>query len=396
MSATRDFDDIARAWLDLMPDEAPDRAVDSVLQAIETTPQRRPWLGGPWRLSKMTRIAIVAGVAAIAVASGAFLLLGRPTTNVGPQPSTPPSIAPGDSRSGGALDDALRATWLANAGADPVLQNGSGPVSLTVSSVGTSMEAANFGAGYGYASTATQIGPEQIEVVLDRTGGDCVEGARGLYGARLSDSGSFLTLTTLSDDCTKRGRVFDGMWLRSLAAATTVGAGVIDTMDPDFSVTLPDDTYEARTLDDFFEIGGSNGNSLMVFKNPQPFVDACSTEEERVPYQPGAAAFVEAFRNNDAFDVSEATPITVDGNPGLHVTIGGKANYARCPGQELYEYTPKDCLCHFVVGQGFADSMYLVEVGSDTFMFIISPLGSVESEQPIIDSIRIPVELPTQ
>ena len=186
------------------------------------------------------------------------------------------------------------------------------------------------------------------------------------------------------------------MWLRSLTAATTIGAGVIDTMDPAFSVVLPDDTYEARALDDFIEIGGTSGNSLMVFKNPQPFVDACSTEEERVPYQPGAAAFVEAFRNNDAFEVSGATPITVDGHPGLHVTIGGKANYARCPGQALYEYTPRDCLCHFVVDQGAADSMYLVEVGPDTFMFIISPLGSVESEQPIIDSIRIPVDLPTQ
>src|SRR4029079_5268311 len=111
----------------------------------------------------------------------------------------------------------------------------------------------------------------------------------------------------------------------------------------------------------------------MVFKNPQAFVDACSTDEERVPWQPGAAAFVEAFRNNDAFEVSEATPLKVDGHDALKVTISGKANYARCPDQELYESTPKECGCHFVVGPGGADTMFLVDVGGDTFMFIVSP-----------------------
>ena len=50
MTANDDFDRIARAWLDLMPDEAPDRAVHAVLQAVETTPQvRRPWRWLPWR-----------------------------------------------------------------------------------------------------------------------------------------------------------------------------------------------------------------------------------------------------------------------------------------------------------------------------------------------------------
>ena len=39
MTANDDFDRISRAWLDLMPDEAPDRAVQAVLQAVQTTPQ---------------------------------------------------------------------------------------------------------------------------------------------------------------------------------------------------------------------------------------------------------------------------------------------------------------------------------------------------------------------
>ena len=49
---------ISRAWLDLMPDEAPDRAVQAVLQAVETTPQVRPWRRLPWRSTPMNRLPL--------------------------------------------------------------------------------------------------------------------------------------------------------------------------------------------------------------------------------------------------------------------------------------------------------------------------------------------------
>ena len=43
MTGERDFDRLAQAWLELGPDEAPDRVVAAVLQAAQTTPQaRRP------------------------------------------------------------------------------------------------------------------------------------------------------------------------------------------------------------------------------------------------------------------------------------------------------------------------------------------------------------------
>ena len=41
MTTERDFDRLARAWLELAPDEAPDRVIAAVLQAAETTPQMR-------------------------------------------------------------------------------------------------------------------------------------------------------------------------------------------------------------------------------------------------------------------------------------------------------------------------------------------------------------------
>ena len=44
MSTERDFDRIARAWLDVGPNEAPDRAIATILDAVGTTAQnRRPW-----------------------------------------------------------------------------------------------------------------------------------------------------------------------------------------------------------------------------------------------------------------------------------------------------------------------------------------------------------------
>jgi hypothetical protein len=397
MTANRDFDDIARAWLDLMPGEAPNRVVESVRLAVDATPQMRPRFVGPRRFSLMSRFALV-GAMAIVVAMGAFLALSRPAPGVGNQrTAVPASVAPSGSGPavGDALDAALRASWIAVAKTNDVLGNGSGPVSFTVDAAGTAIAAGNFGPGLSFPSTVAAIAPDRFVVVLTVDVGGCHAFAQGVYRWSFSPDRSLLTLTAVSDDCAQRGAAFARTWARSLVGATTIGAGVVDTMDANFAITLPDDTYTARTLVDFIEIGGSNGYSLMVFKNPQPFVDACSTDEQRVPYVPGAAAFVASFRSNDAFTVSAATPLKIDGHDAIHVVIGGKSNYARCPGAALYEYTPKACVCHFIVGPGGADSMYLVDVGADTFMFIVSPFGSA-GELDAITSIRIPFAIPTQ
>ena len=96
MTDERDFDRLARAWLELGPDEAPDRVVAAVLQAAETTPQvRRPLRWPIWRSFKMNRISQAAGLAAVLVVviGGGVLLSqrGQPATG-GPVAS--PSVAP--------------------------------------------------------------------------------------------------------------------------------------------------------------------------------------------------------------------------------------------------------------------------------------------------------------
>ena len=91
MSDERDFDRIARAWLELGTNEAPDRAVSAVLQAVETTPQVRPLSTRlPWRYEPVNRMPIAAAlvVALVIVVGGLYFMRSDGSTNVGgPSPS---------------------------------------------------------------------------------------------------------------------------------------------------------------------------------------------------------------------------------------------------------------------------------------------------------------------
>ena len=100
MTTNRDFDRIARAWLDLMPDEAPDRTVAAVLQAAEAAPQmRRPLRRLPWRFIPMYRIPIAIGAAAIVVAAGVlFFARSGSGPNVASSPPPSPTISPAPRR----------------------------------------------------------------------------------------------------------------------------------------------------------------------------------------------------------------------------------------------------------------------------------------------------------
>jgi dipeptidyl aminopeptidase/acylaminoacyl peptidase len=94
MSATRDPDPIVRAWLDLMPDEAPDRVLDAIRDAIELTPQAAAGRLGRRRLPSLARYLAVAA-AAIVVAVGAMAFFRwLPDTAVGPSPLPSATIGP--------------------------------------------------------------------------------------------------------------------------------------------------------------------------------------------------------------------------------------------------------------------------------------------------------------
>jgi hypothetical protein len=99
MTHERDFEQLAKAWLDLGPDEAPDRVVAAVLRAAETTPQvRRPFALPIWRPLAVAAVAVLA----IVVVGAGLLVIQRNQPSVsgpGPSPSVTasPSVSPSPS-----------------------------------------------------------------------------------------------------------------------------------------------------------------------------------------------------------------------------------------------------------------------------------------------------------
>ena len=118
MTHERDFDRLVGAWLDLMPDETPDRTIAAVLQAVDTTPQvRRPFRRLMRRFPAMNRLPVVATMAAaLVLAVGGSLLLLKPGGIGNQTPTASPSVAPSPSISPRPsvtlVPDALRARWM--------------------------------------------------------------------------------------------------------------------------------------------------------------------------------------------------------------------------------------------------------------------------------------------
>ena len=108
MTHERDFDRLAKAWLALGPDQAPDRAIAAVLRAAETTPQvRRPFRLPIWGSLAMNRVGRAVGavaILAILAIGGALLVTQRgqpiviaPTGSASPTPSSSLEVTPSPS-----------------------------------------------------------------------------------------------------------------------------------------------------------------------------------------------------------------------------------------------------------------------------------------------------------
>jgi hypothetical protein len=209
MTATRDPDRLIRAWLDLMPNEAPDRVIKSVLQATAAAPQARalPWLGP--RRSMMMRLSIAALAAASAVAIGGLWYANRPDSNIGPPPSPSPT-----------LPASLSEEWVGTPRSVPVLGETS-TLRLTIDSQGARVSGNTIGENR-LASEIRATGSDSMELVSLASDG-CSEGDAGRYGLELAPLGSRLRLTAVSDACAARAAAFAGDWYR-IACRNPTGA----------------------------------------------------------------------------------------------------------------------------------------------------------------------------
>ena len=219
MTSERDFDRLARAWLELGPDEAPDRVIAAVLQAAETMPQVRRRVAWPTRRPfQMNRLLLFAGAAVLLVAliGGGALIGGRANVAVSVTPS-PTAAAPTAPRARPAaapapVPTALQSTWVGAPRSIPgLLASARYRFELKLNTFRFPFD--EFGQGQLLASASTEDG-DVLRLSSTDTPGGCQVGDVGTYRWSLSSSGTRLTFTVVNDACAARRAALPGDWQR--------------------------------------------------------------------------------------------------------------------------------------------------------------------------------------
>jgi hypothetical protein len=115
VSTDHDLDRIVRSWMDEGVTQLPDRVLDLVLDQVPATPQRRPsWLAR--RFAPMNTYGRL-GLMAAALLALAIVGIGlfRPSTDIGPPPSSTPSASSSLLPWPPSENNPLVGTWLAPA-----------------------------------------------------------------------------------------------------------------------------------------------------------------------------------------------------------------------------------------------------------------------------------------
>jgi hypothetical protein len=452
MSTTRDPDQVLRAWLDLMPDEAPDRAIAAVLQATEHAPQvRRAFRPASWRFPAMNRFLPAIAVVAIAVvAVGVYALTqnpvvgpAAPTAKPSPGQTTSESTSTAASTSPAAqLPAAIQGSWFGSPRAATGLNATAGVVlQVRATSLAVS-ESTNQGFTPLTFTAGENAGKIRVETGTARTG-TCVAGQVGMYSYALSPSGLTMTLSADIDQCAERASVISGSWwlmhcvspapascegdmdpgergsqyFASFVAASdvwaprygalryTVPAGWANTGDwPNAFSLAPSADYAAATD------GNDPAAEILVVANAmaQSQATPCSGVAD-ASVKPGAAAFVAWLRTLPALHVSSASTMTVDGQHATVIDLTMPAPPpALCDGTDpviAYLFSPgwrTNSPQDHAVAQGSQDRLILLDGPSGDLIAIVLSVNDASrfeafSQQaaPIIDSFRFTDASPT-
>lgn len=380
MTEDQDFDRIARAWLELSANEAPDHAVFAVLQAIESTPQvRRPTRWPMRRFSNMKRLFIAAGVAAAVVLAigGGLWLNSRPSVGTAPptpsaQPTpTQPTPAPTPSATSASvgIPTALLYHWVGQPRDVPTFGVSARTalkfVDATLGVTGTDYDLNN---GI-LVSDVTVPATGRMDLVLVAAGGGCAPGDRASYAWSTSPGGSILTVAAVgSDPCASRAAAVSGTWYRDACIDTSDGCfGDLDPgtypsqyitpqlsdgaqWQPDLraiTYTVPagwsnssdwPDTFSLTPAADYAPVGpaGSpSGAAHMISVNVDPaaiqqLATCANTELARVPRTvDGLIGYV---RGLSSLVVSKPTGITINGRVGAWIDVRMAPKWTKsCP-----------------------------------------------------------------
>lgn len=403
MSATRDPDRILRAWLDQMPSEAPDRAIDAVLLATSAAPQVWAWpWHGRWRPNQMNRLSLIAAAAAavviLAIAGGAMLLSGSkgpgPTATPAATPTAAPTATPGPGT--GTTPVALRSWWVANApagSAGAVLTLEIQPSLVTVRDAGSESVVARVAAG-----TAGELA-----IAATDAAHGCQKDDVGRYtfafahpAADVAAGDMQLGLTATGDTCAGRRAILERTWTRVFTNGFKGGRAVGIDFDPMFMVTLPAGNYNVSVSgkDALMVEGPKDGDAPGMFvatRNPAGFTDPCSeTGGDKKPILHTVDAFAAYIDSLPGFTV-QRTNVTIAGLPAVHLAVPTTIT-TDCPRADhrIIEWSTADPTFpnHWILGQGDPDSMYLVEVGSDLYLLQwLNPTNDPATEMSVLSTL---------
>ena len=415
MTTERDFDRLARAWLELGPDEAPDRVVAAVLQAAETTPQARRRTGWPvWRSFHMTRLPIVATVVATlaVVIGGGFLLtrgndpgLGAPTATPNASPST---TAPGY------VPEELLSEWISGTRAFPGLHPDAGSdLRFTVGGFTFAQSnSINNVLARGFASSPDT---GRLQLTTQEPSLVCQADETGLYSWTLSPGGTTLTITAESDACAPRLTAIAGEWTRvrcvdpndsclgDVEAGTYRSQFFTPRLPPlaawtanygGLTYTVPDGwansadwpmSYDLVPAASYPPVGDAAVDTHGIYLVGQPAAQAQSRDDTRcvVAEAEGVGHTVDDLvgwiSSHPGLDAGEPAPVTIGGRAGQMIDVKvapeWTATCADYPGQAPLALmftqigTPPDTYS-WGIGQGQTDRIILLDLGEGQVVLI--------------------------
>lgn len=413
MTATRDPDRLLRAWLDLMPDEAPDRAIAAVLQATRGASQVRalPW-DGIRRTPRMNRLTLIAATALVAIAltGGAILLTGGsngppvvPTQTAATPTAATPTASPEPSQElAGPPAELIWGDWIADVEAIPGIQQPAGRIQMSIDwqdGLNVWIQQDVFDSRLVVESMSYPAAANELRVQAKPSVG-CASGQEGRYRWTRSPDGLFLTLELIEDACANRATAFARTWVRSHGAVNDGGTGVLYGMDPDMQFTMPtgqryglgggDHAADLKTFGD-----AQPFRALVVIRNPGGFDDPCSTTDTRksdIAHTTDAfVAYVQSLPGATA-TTSDAS---IGGRPAVKLDVS-MDTAVECASGAIEAFHPEllTDTNSWAFAPGEVQTIYIVEMDATT-TFLLWYQGPAAEAQAVLDSIQFIDALPT-
>jgi len=403
MSTDRETASIVRSWLEDGVTRLPDRVLDTVLDQLPATPQRRPrWAA--WRPNSMsfyTKVAVAAAAVLVVALAGYQLLprngsVGGPTT--GPSP-TPTLLAQGTFVVKG-FNTTLDATGAGSSvsGTMRVVPPGGGVMAVDLQCERT-IDGLLWIGGDITEQTADMSAQKGTRAAIVF---DPVAPVKAVFAFQFNDPRS-ATCLAFFDDILALGPLDSSLepiqgtvTLNPSAATATAGAartitdGPLDAgkyvLDPTLGITLDVPAgWEGCcagvvTKGDFAGLYTQNLTTAIVYEEP------CTWASGRQSQPRGASAIAAALAAQHRRNGTAPEDVTVGGVRAVHVRLTVPADqkvsptdgqdFVNCDEGQFRSWTTTQGDVRYHQGPGQIDDVYLVDVNASTFAFdVISGPG---------------------